>query len=138
MCHVIPYDGDHFDIAGQFVRDALQVFHIIQGILKAKPTHVVPVQILLFNQSDNPFGKALSGMLQTAHLENPHIIGQCIMLDGDMESDHVLTILHDNRQVMATPQVAYRGSQKRHALRWKEVPPSEKKESLLWKEGEFT
>ncbi|WP_237708014.1 SDR family NAD(P)-dependent oxidoreductase [Bacillus spizizenii] len=135
VCHVIPYDGDHFDIAGQFVRDALQVFHIIQGILKAKPTHVVPVQILLFNQSDNPFGKALSGMLQTAHLENPYIIGQCIMLDGDMESDHVLTILHDNRQVMATPQVAYRGSQKRHALRWKEVPPSEKKESLLWKEG---
>lgn len=134
VCHIIPGDSNPSDPAGRFARDALQVFRIIQGILKAKPTHWVPIQILLFNPSDDPFGRALNGMLQTAHLENPHIMGQCVELDGDMDRDHVRTILDVNRQAMANRQVAYRGG-KRHVLGWKEMPPAVKEGSLPWKEG---
>ncbi|MBO1582984.1 SDR family NAD(P)-dependent oxidoreductase [Bacillus sp. XF8] len=134
-CHIILYDDDHPNLADQFVRDVLQVFHIIQEIMRTKPTHTVPIQILLFNHSSNFFGKALGGMLQTAHLENPHIIGQCVLLDEDLENDQVLSILQDSRQVITTPQVAYQGIRKRHVLSWKEIPGSAKEGSLPWQEG---
>lgn len=136
-CHVIPYDRDKSDLAKQFVQDALQAFHIIQGVLKKKPTNIVPVQILLFNQSEKSFGKALGALLQTAHLENPNIVGQCVVLNDEMKSEHIRSILHANRQLMTTPQVAYQESDKRHVLTWKEVPSSERKASLPWQEREY-
>ncbi|WP_370589417.1 SDR family NAD(P)-dependent oxidoreductase [Thermoactinomyces sp. CICC 10522] len=140
MEHRLP--GVHFHyptiredgIDGKFADVALEVFAVIQRILKAKPTGTVSVQVLLLNRKEYPFAGAICAMLQTARLENPRVTGQCLELEGNGGIDNILGILEENRLENRVLRVAYQDGE-RCVPDWREVPYAREPAAVPWKEG---
>lgn len=64
--------------AEHFNQLALELFEQVKGIISNKQKGKVCIQVLLQNTKSAPWLSALSGVLKTAHLENPNLIGQII------------------------------------------------------------
>ncbi|MCP4647336.1 MAG: hypothetical protein GY852_06315, partial [bacterium] len=64
------------DIDKRFSAYALQLFEEIQAILKAKPKGKVLFQIVISSKEERRLFAGFSGLLKTAHSENPKFIGQ--------------------------------------------------------------
>ena len=72
---------------------ALQVFDEVQKLLKSKPMLKVLVQIVMINKDEEQLFAGLSGMLNTARLENPKFSGQLIKLDTAERLNQIVTKL---------------------------------------------
>jgi polyketide synthase PksN len=90
-----------------FFDAALQLFEIIQRILKQKPTGPVLIQVLTVSQGPGQVYTALSGLLKTAHLENPKIFGQVIAVEPDLSVESIYAKLEENRFERQSAQIRY-------------------------------
>ena len=101
------------DFAKRFERHASQVFAEIQGIIKKKPTRRVFVQIALLNEGENQLLTGLSGILNTARLENPKFVGQLIAFDSAAALNGIADKLDAERYNPGQQLIQYRGDNRR-------------------------
>jgi acyl transferase domain-containing protein/acyl carrier protein len=74
---------DESDIARTFDDAAAVAFDIVKAILRAKPKGDVLVQIVVPNAGAGQLLAGLTGILKTARLEAPKLIGQLIEIDAN-------------------------------------------------------
>ena len=122
------------DIAQRYEMYAIQVFEQIQTILKSKPKEKILIQVVVPTQEEQQLFCGLSGLLKTAHLENPNILGQLIEVASGETEEGLLNKLQENSRTPQNNQIRYR-NRKRMVISWEEVSPSQVDGRLPWKDG---
>ena len=64
----------------EFTEAAVQLFERIKAILQGRPRGLVLLQVVV--DAQDSFGSALAGLLKTARMENPNLVGQLIELES--------------------------------------------------------
>ncbi|WP_440217108.1 SDR family NAD(P)-dependent oxidoreductase [Chromobacterium piscinae] len=119
-------------IARMFDVAAATVFDIVKGIVQAKPTHDVLVQIVVPNVGAEQLLAGLAGIVKTARLEEPKLIGQLIEVDVDGVDLSMTTKLIDEERHPECHRVRYA-----NGARWIEslaVIHHAESTSIPWKE----
>ncbi|HEU4888666.1 MAG TPA: beta-ketoacyl synthase N-terminal-like domain-containing protein, partial [Thermoanaerobaculia bacterium] len=76
-------------IERRYSHHAVACFERIQGILQSKPHGKVLVQIVVADDDEQALFAGLSGLLKTAALENPKLVGQVLLVAGDTRSEEL-------------------------------------------------
>jgi acyl transferase domain-containing protein/acyl carrier protein/SAM-dependent methyltransferase len=111
----------------------IRVFEEIQGILKEKPKGRTLVQILVFTREEKQLFTGLSGLLKTARLENPKLIGQLIEVETEGYWGEITEKLKENSQNPYDSHIRYQGG-KRHVSGWSEIEISQEAERIPWED----
>ena len=118
----------------RFESYATQVFEELQSILKEKkPADPILLQVVIPNQGERQLFSGLSGLLKTARLENPRLIGQIIEVDPAEDPSRIPAKLKENGFYPTDQQIRYRDG-KRYIATWCEVETTFK-EDIPWKDG---
>ncbi|MEJ2621307.1 MAG: SDR family NAD(P)-dependent oxidoreductase, partial [Candidatus Thiodiazotropha sp.] len=120
------------NIAARYESAALQVFEALQRLLQAKPRGQVLVQILVPGEGESRLFAGLSGLLKTAALENPQIVGQLHEISvGESSAD----LIEQLRISSGYPQESYirHRERQRWVTRWREASVSNDRLPLPWK-----
>ncbi|ATF14554.1 non-ribosomal peptide synthetase [Brevibacillus brevis X23] len=129
----IPLRSSQKGIAERFIDYTTQVFEEIQEIFKQKVRGKVLVQLVIPLRAEQPFFTAFSGLLKTAKLENPNLIGQVMEVEsGDSEFEIAEKIKENVRRPLDV-QIRYQ-SGKRYVSEWVELDASQEA-SIPWKDG---
>ncbi|MBV9493611.1 MAG: SDR family NAD(P)-dependent oxidoreductase, partial [Acidobacteria bacterium] len=104
------------NIAERYEAHALACFEQIRAMLQRKPEGNVLVQLVVEEQT--PFA-GLSGMLKTATLENPRLVGQLIVVPADVTSEALMQVLETEKN--GSEAVIRYQDGAREVLRWQEV-----------------
>jgi acyl transferase domain-containing protein/enoyl-CoA hydratase/carnithine racemase/acyl carrier protein/ribosomal protein S18 acetylase RimI-like enzyme len=120
-------------LAERFQTHAVRIFEEIKQILAGKPKNKVLVQVVVANQAEQQLFSGLSGLLQTAHLENPHLIGQLIEAEPGEDWQTIVKKLEENRQCPGDNQIRYQGN-KRWVIGWRPVEVSPEAVGIPWKD----
>ncbi|WP_428610691.1 SDR family NAD(P)-dependent oxidoreductase, partial [Sedimenticola sp.] len=140
----ISLQCEHADLATRYNTYVLQIVEQLRGILSGKPKAPVLFQVVVPNsggreeEEERAVLSGLSGLLRTAHQENPKLIGQLIETALDLSQVETLAErLVENRSLSVAPHIRYR-DQKREVLEWYEAGcvagNSEGIHPLPWKE----
>ncbi|WP_198683408.1 SDR family NAD(P)-dependent oxidoreductase [Peristeroidobacter agariperforans] len=73
-------------IAARYSDYAVACFEAIQNIVRGKPKGKVLVRIAMPDVGEHRVFMGLSALLKTATLENPSVVGQCILVPADITS----------------------------------------------------
>ena len=120
------------DIGERFQIYAIQIFEEIRQIFKDKPTGNVLLQVVLPMINEQQLFSGLSGLLKTAGLENPKLLGQTITVDvKDPES--AIAILKENSFRPTDKQIRYQDG-KIWVAGWREVEFSKGEAGIPWKD----
>jgi NAD(P)-dependent dehydrogenase (short-subunit alcohol dehydrogenase family) len=95
------------EIEQRFQNYALRVFEEIQNLLKDKPKGKVLVQVVVSTQDERQLFSGLSGLLKTARLENPKLIGQLIEVDPGEDSQGIIEKLEENSRCPGDAHIRY-------------------------------
>ncbi|GAX60250.1 beta-ketoacyl synthase [Candidatus Scalindua japonica] len=119
-------------IEERFQSYAVIVFEEIKRIISAKHKVNVLVQIVFTIQEEQQLFSGLSGLLRTARLENPTIIGQLVGVSPREVCEGIIEKLKENSRRHVDKQICYQGG-KRLVATWGEVEafPGEK---VPWKD----
>jgi polyketide synthase PksN len=121
------------DIGERFRNYAVQAFEEIQNILD-KPMGRVLVQIVVFPRDEQQLFSGLSGILKTARLENPKLIGQLIEVEAGEDAEGLAEKLQDNSRSPLDSHIRYQDG-KRYVAGWKEIDASKETAKIPWKDG---
>ncbi len=117
----------------RFKNYALQIFDEIQRIIKNKPKGRVLIQIVVPSKGEQQLFSGLSGILKTAQIENPRLIGQLIEVELGEDSENLIDKLMENKQCPNDNYIRYE-----EGRRWirglKEIEISQEEISIPWKE----
>jgi polyketide synthase PksN len=127
------------DIEKRFEVYAVRIFEEIQKIFEAKPIGKALVQVVVSRQGEQQLFAGLSGILKTAGLENPKVIGQLIELEAMEGLEGLIAKVKENARLGAIYRpmdnmVRYQGG-KRLALGWNEVTVASETAAIPWKDG---
>jgi polyketide synthase PksN len=122
------------DIEKRFLDYTVQVFEEIQGILKEKPAGKTLVQIVASSQGEQQLLSGLSGLLNTAQLENPKFIGQFIEVEPGEEMYGIIAKLKENSCHPGDWRIRYQDGQRKVA-KWNEVEFLREEPGIPWKDG---
>ncbi|MBH8599751.1 SDR family NAD(P)-dependent oxidoreductase, partial [Thermoactinomyces sp. CICC 10523] len=131
-CLALPVDNSHS--GEQFQNHALQLFAEIQRIMKTGHPGSVLIQIVVPDQGEEQLWAGLQGIIQTAHLENPRIIGQLIAVEAEETEEEIARKLKENAACRETDRIRYQDG-KRYTAAWREIKADLPKSDLPWKEG---
>lgn len=120
-------------IAGRFQDYALQLFNTIQSILKGKPADKVLVQVVVPLQGEQQLLGGLSGLLKTARLENPKLIGQLLEVEAGVDSSDIIYKLIENSRSPQDFNIRYQ-QDKRWVFSWLELEASYAAIKAPWKD----
>ncbi|MCP5007146.1 MAG: SDR family NAD(P)-dependent oxidoreductase, partial [Planctomycetes bacterium] len=107
-------------IESRFTEFAVKCFVIIRELLEKKPPGKVLVQILVPNSREQSLFAGLSGLLKTAALENPKIIGQLIEINPEEALDGILGLAKENSRCPQDSHILYQ-EHKRLIASWSEI-----------------
>ena len=125
-------ESDRKTLSQCFEAYSLKLFESIQEILQEKPDGNVLVQVLVPAHGSKQIYSALSGLIKTAHLENPKVLGQVIAV-GEAEGAEVLMAkVEANRNFPEDQQIRYE-NEKRLVASFEEVTSTDS--GLPWKDG---
>jgi polyketide synthase PksN len=110
------------------------VFEEVQNILKARPAGKVLVQLVVTSQEDQPLYSALSGLLKTAQLENPQLVGQVIEIEPGESQEVIEAKLEENRLCPEDQWIRYQNG-RRYVANWSELEPAPQGVTIPWKDG---
>ncbi len=120
---------------GKRFRDySLALFENIQNILQEKTNAAVLIQVLVPAQGNDHVFSGLSGLLKTAHLENPRIFGQVIALEENERTEDLLVKLTENGKMPEDSRIHYDGD-KRLVYTFEEVAGSTTEQNFPWKDS---
>ena len=102
--HVIRFDENR---SAAFEEKALELFEQVQAVIRSKPRNRHLFQVLI----KDPLEYGLSGILKTAHLENPRIYGQVILVsDISNLARPIEEVLKENRKSLQDKEIWYEGA----------------------------
>ncbi|KPA18737.1 polyketide synthase, partial [Candidatus Magnetomorum sp. HK-1] len=128
----IKLSSENKKIEKKFQDHAVFIFEKIQAIVRSKPKGMILIQIVFSRSSDHNLLLGLSGILKTAHLENPKIIGQVIALDHKDLSSFNEHILHENSLYPVNSILLYQSKQASR-LNFQPIDTNQEKLSMPWK-----
>ncbi len=131
--HCLVLQSKENSIEKRFETYAVQVFEEIQSVIKGKRTGKVLVQIIVSTENEQQLFFGLSGLLKTAQLENPKLIGQLIGVDQWRSSEEIIEKLKENCQSPFEYQIRYQ-EEKRLVSGWREVEASQEEVDIPWKD----
>jgi acyl transferase domain-containing protein/acyl carrier protein/ubiquinone/menaquinone biosynthesis C-methylase UbiE len=121
------------NIAERFQCYASQLFTEIQQLLKGKQEAKILLQLVIRDLPEHQLFAGLAGLLMTAHLENPNLVGQLISVAANENGSNIVAKLKTNAQTPLEQRIDYHNG-KRRIARWKEIPVSHDEVSIPWKE----
>jgi polyketide synthase PksN len=124
--------------AARFIDYASRVFAEIQQFIKAKPSERLLLQIVCPVQGEPGLYSGLTGLLKTAALESPKIVGQLIEIDFGAESPSqglpaLVDKVKENRLRPLEGRIRYQDGQ-RMVAGWSETPLSAGAIELPWRD----
>ncbi len=130
----LSLQSDSESIEERFRTYATQVYHEVKGIFKEKPVDPVLVQVVVALEGEGQLFSGLTGLLKSAQLENPKLIGQLIEVECENDAAGIIEKLQENRRSPVEHRVRYRRGV-RYVAGWSEMVIPPKKKNLPWKEG---
>lgn len=130
-CITIHTEQENID--KRFQDYAVQVFREIQTIFRDKSKGNILVQIVISNKGEQALLAGLSGLLKTAQLENPKIIGQLIEVETWEDYEEIIKKLNVNSRIPVDTQIQYQ-QDKRYVLGWNEIEVSQETLKIPWKD----
>ena len=121
------------NVAERFIEVAQACFEFIKKTLSSRPSGNVLVQIVVANQAESALFTALSGLLKTAELENPHITGQVILTTPGISSEELVMRLQADKTRHSDKIIKYEKGT-RHVLRLQEVSARLKAPNVVFKD----
>nr|DAC82021.1 TPA_exp: polyketide synthase [uncultured bacterium] len=121
-------------LASRYADISIQVFERIKKILKQKPLGNILFQVIVPAHGAGRLFSGLSGLLKTAQLENPKIIGQLIEINPDATEKGLLEIVKENSYCPAIDHISYQCNQ-RFAASFEEASTTDENARIPWKEG---
>ena len=115
----ITLNSQHIDIEKRFQSYAAQTLEEIQSVLRDKPERQVLIQIVFTTESEGQLFSGLSGMLKSAQLEHPNLIGQVIGIDSGLETERIVETLVENSRSASDNRIRYANG-KRYVQRFEE------------------
>ena len=121
------------NIAQRYSEYALACFERIQAILQGKPQGKALVQIVVADHQEQSLLAGLSGLLKTAALENPQLIGQLILAPPEITTEELATYLQAEQSHTPDPLIRYEQGA-RQVLHWQEAPAEQDKPPIAFKD----
>ncbi|SUA70792.1 putative polyketide synthase pksM [Paenibacillus polymyxa] len=131
---ILAFSSGKSRVDERFQAYAVQAFESIQGLLKDKPAGRVLVQLVVTAAGEGRLFSGLSGLLKTARLENPKLIGQLIEVEQGESAESLLAKLEENSRSPVDGWIRYEGGQRKTAC-WNRLEPSRSEEKLPWRDG---
>ncbi|MFD9561266.1 SDR family NAD(P)-dependent oxidoreductase [Streptomyces sp. NPDC059994] len=113
---------------------AVELLHAVKGILLGRPTAPVLVQALVPADGEPYAYEALSGLLKSAHLENPVLLGQVVAVPADASAAELAEVLAEEARAPRDQQVRSEGGRRR-VLGWEPVGELPDAGPVVWREG---
>lgn len=130
----VPLQPGTGDPASRFEAAAVQTFELVKRILSEKTTGETLLQVLIPTEAGDRVYRGLSGLLRSAHQENPAFIGQVIELEAGQDAASVVKIVAENRLRPEDAHIAYAGD-RRMVVSWESLPEAEPPAKIPWKQG---
>ncbi|WP_188068931.1 SDR family NAD(P)-dependent oxidoreductase [Brevibacillus brevis] len=130
---VLVLQSDQHGIAERFQAYAVQAFEEIKALLQAKPKGKMLIQIVVPLETEQRLFAGLAGLLKTAQIENPKVIGQLIEINLTEDSVKLAEQLRANSLCPTDSQIHYQLG-KRYIAGWSEVAP-QVEVSMPWKDN---
>lgn len=133
--HFLPLQAAvDMSVAERFGEYALACFERLGTILKGKPSGTTLVQIVVTSEHEKSLFAGLSGLLRTAHLENPSLIGQLILVDEGTTAGELAGHLQDNQARPLDTRIRYvRGA--RQVQRWRAAHSLKEEREIAFKDS---
>ncbi|MEV7775552.1 SDR family NAD(P)-dependent oxidoreductase [Kitasatospora sp. NPDC086791] len=130
---VVRLESAAAGVDGRYTEDALTVLRTVRELLGERAQHPVRVQLVAPADAEGALWAGLFAVLQSAHLENPRVLGQLVLVDPqDAPEDTAEQVLAD-RAALSDTAVRYRGGA-RELLRWSE-PQDAPVAPAPWRDG---
>jgi polyketide synthase PksN len=121
------------NIAQRYSEYALACFEVIQGIFRGKPKGKALAQIVIGDYQEQALFAGLAGLLKTASLENPGLIGQLLLVPAQTTAEELGRLLREEKTDWPDPLIRYeRGA--RQVLRLQEAPGEQEKPPIAFKD----
>ncbi|WP_316173214.1 SDR family NAD(P)-dependent oxidoreductase, partial [Bradyrhizobium sp. SZCCHNRI2049] len=120
-------------IAARYEAAVQQILAGLQEIFETRPRSDVLVQVVTPASGDGAVFAGLSGLLRTARLEQPKLIGQIIGFDAAEPAAGVVAKLRENAGAPQDEEVRYAGGE-RLVGKWSEVP-ADVNDEIPWRDG---
>ena len=121
------------NIAERYSEVAKGCFESIRKILKRKPEGKTLVQIVVTYDRQETFFAGLSGMINTATLENPQLIGQIILVESQIAASELAEKLQYDQTRPHDTLIKYE-KDVRNVLRWQPIADTEAQPVIPFKE----
>ncbi|MCP4294273.1 MAG: SDR family NAD(P)-dependent oxidoreductase, partial [Proteobacteria bacterium] len=118
--HCKNLKSEQEQIESRFTEYSVRSFEMIRKLLEKKPQGKVLIQILVPNTLEQSLFVGLSGLLKTASLENPKIIGQLIEINPKETCEGLFGITKENSRCPQDSHIRYQ-VHKRLIASWSEV-----------------
>jgi acyl transferase domain-containing protein/enoyl-CoA hydratase/carnithine racemase/acyl carrier protein/SAM-dependent methyltransferase len=125
--------GSQKTIAHRYSEYAVASFERIQRILQSKPHGTVLIQLVVADDQEQAVLAGLSGLLKTATLENPQVVGQVILARPETTAEELARELADEKNHRLEPLVKYE-DRVRRVWRWQEVVADADKPYVAFKD----
>ncbi|HET8846573.1 MAG TPA: type I polyketide synthase, partial [Ktedonobacteraceae bacterium] len=125
--------ADSQDAGEYFQSCALHVFTLIQDLLPARSQNGVLLQIVVSAQAEQWLYAGLSGLLKTAHLENPSFVGQIITVEAGEDAQTLARRLEENGRAPQDYRIRYQHGRRYNGI-WREARALSEPVNLPWKE----
>ena len=124
------------DISGRYERYAYEIFKEIQKILNKRIQNNILLQVVIFTGEEKELFRGISGLLKTAQLENPRLLGQVIELEENENIESIVKKLKENSQNPKEKEIRYeKGKRYVRSIKEIELSGKDKTEEMQWKEG---
>ncbi|HET8890469.1 MAG TPA: SDR family NAD(P)-dependent oxidoreductase, partial [Candidatus Angelobacter sp.] len=126
------------NIAQRYSEHSLECFERIKAILQSKPLGKVLVHIVVAIQHERALLSGLSGLLKTAALENPQLIGHLMLAESKLTAEELAR--HLAAEKARGPELLSKDSFIRYVqgvrqvLRWQEIAVNPEKTPSAFKE----
>ncbi|WP_370880921.1 SDR family NAD(P)-dependent oxidoreductase [Paenibacillus brasilensis] len=131
QCMILQSQQSNIDELFQIY--TVEIFEKIQSILKERPKDMVLIQVVVPAREELQFLSGLTGLLKTAQLENPKLIGQLIEVESWEGSEGILEKLKENSRSPVDTRIRYQEG-KRFVTAWSEIEAIRETAELPWKD----
>ncbi|MFD8519916.1 SDR family NAD(P)-dependent oxidoreductase [Streptomyces capillispiralis] len=104
-------------VADAVAEHAVELLRAVRGLLAGKPTRPVLLQVLTHAEGEQALHQALSGLLRTARLENPALVGQLVAVPADASAAYLAETLEAESRRTGDRRISH-GDGTRKVLRW--------------------
>ena len=105
-------DTSKLNIASGYEKVALACFDLLAKFIRSQPTQKILIQLVFSDNQKKLILAGLSGLLKTAHLENPSIAGQIIFVNKDIDSKLLIKHLNNESLTQSDSIIRYRNEQR--------------------------